>query len=359
MRAPRLIRKAFFKKTAFPEYLTFFITNRCNARCPHCFYHENINKATNELALEEIEKLAKSMPNISYLNITGGEPFLRNDIAQIVRLFYQHAKPEIVIIPTNGSLVENIINATSEILTSNSGINLEIAVSLDAYGKFHDDIKVFPGLFEKARESFFALKEIKKKHDNLKISIGMVLERNNQDLLEDSLLKFVEWKPDIIYLNMVRGNIKDPCLQGVDLNKYKKLSEKIEKNFQPRDFMSFVIASLGIYKRKIILKTLLEDRYQLPCYAGILNMVIYPDGTVNYCELKENSLGNLRDYNMDFKKLFSQPERMEFVRMIRETRCYCTHECNLSSNILFTPGTWLSLEIEFLKMLLNSLKKKN
>ncbi|MBN1234009.1 MAG: radical SAM protein [Candidatus Coatesbacteria bacterium] len=358
MRALRLLKKAFFKKTAYPEYLTFFITNRCNARCPHCFYHDNINKPVNELTIDEIEKLAISMPHISYLNITGGEPFIRSDIAKIVSLFYRYAEPEIVIIPTNGSLVENIINACSEILSANRGINLEIAISLDAYGKAHDDIKNFPGLFEKARESFYALKELKKKYVNLKTSIGMVFEKNNQDLLEDSLLKFIEWKPDIIYLNMVRGNIKDPCLQGVDINKYEKLSEKIERSFKPRNFMSFVIASLGIYKRKIILKTLLENRYQLPCYAGILNMVIYPDGTVNYCELLENSLGNLRDFDMNFKKLYSQTQRMEFVKLINENRCFCTHECNLSSNILFTPRTWFSLEIEFLKLLWNKMQKK-
>ena len=49
---------------------THFVTSTCNAKCAHCFYP--INQKNNELTLEEIDKLASTMPPIRLLLISGG-----------------------------------------------------------------------------------------------------------------------------------------------------------------------------------------------------------------------------------------------------------------------------------------------
>ena len=64
---------------------THFVTSVCNARCAHCFYP--INAGKNELTLEEIEKLTRTLPPIRLLLIGGGEPFLRRDLPEIIRLY--------------------------------------------------------------------------------------------------------------------------------------------------------------------------------------------------------------------------------------------------------------------------------
>ncbi len=345
----RLFYKSFFKKDAFPEYVTLFITNRCNARCPHCFYHNSLNKSMDELKIDELKRLAASMPHFAYLTITGGEPFIREDIADIVKAFSLNAKPALIIIPTNGSLTESILRQTQKILISCADQAIEIALSIDAYGDEHDNLKLYSGLFKRIEESYKGLNDLRSRYKNLKLSIGMVFQRENQGMLEDAFNKLLSWKPDMIYLNLIRGDIKDPSLQGVDLDLYARLSEAIQKRFKPRSPLGLLISAVGIMKRGIILKTLIEDRFQTSCYAGLINTVIYPDGTVSLCEILDKPIGNLRDFDMDMKNLWGTPKRRELVKWVRESKCFCTHECNLTSNILFNPLNWLRLGIILLK----------
>src|SRR3989344_2872711 len=91
-----------FKKE--PISLIHFVTNKCNARCKHCFIdfdHPDIFKG--ELNLEEIDRLTRSLgKSILNVNLTGGEPFLRKDFFEIVEMYFKNAKINSVYITTNG-----------------------------------------------------------------------------------------------------------------------------------------------------------------------------------------------------------------------------------------------------------------
>ena len=66
--------------------------------------------------------------------------------------------------------------------------------------------------------------------------------------------------------------------------------------------------------------------------------VMYPEGNIYPCEILDDThkIGNIRDFNLDFKKLWCQKSKEE-VKFIRKTKCFCTHECFNSVNILFNP----------------------
>ena len=66
---------------------THFVTSVCNARCAHCFYP--INAGKNELTLDEIGRFADTLPPIRLLLIGGGEPFLRRDLPEIVKIYFE------------------------------------------------------------------------------------------------------------------------------------------------------------------------------------------------------------------------------------------------------------------------------
>jgi len=85
-------KNIFIKKCASPIYLIFFVTEICNARCKHCFgnFSNEKEKAKEELSLEEINKISKNMDNLLYLLPTGGEPFLREDLPDIINVFYRN-----------------------------------------------------------------------------------------------------------------------------------------------------------------------------------------------------------------------------------------------------------------------------
>ncbi len=72
-------------KTAF-----VYITNRCNAKCEHCFYWDELNKNVDEMSLDDYKVLANNFKNdVNQVIITGGEPFLRKEIDQIFKIFFK------------------------------------------------------------------------------------------------------------------------------------------------------------------------------------------------------------------------------------------------------------------------------
>ena len=78
------VYKSVLKKNQLPSYFIFYPTSRCNLNCSHCFYHDSLNKRFNELSLAEIDSFTKTMDPLLSLVLTGGEPYLKHDLAQIV-----------------------------------------------------------------------------------------------------------------------------------------------------------------------------------------------------------------------------------------------------------------------------------
>src|SRR5438132_7227903 len=81
--------------------LILFVTSRCNSFCRTCFYHEELNQP-GDLTFEQIEKVSRTMPAITDLWLSGGEPTLRHDVSQIVDMFVRNNGVRRLIIPTNG-----------------------------------------------------------------------------------------------------------------------------------------------------------------------------------------------------------------------------------------------------------------
>ena len=125
----------------------FFVTSRCNSFCETCFYHAELNKR-GDLSFAEIEKVSQTIPPITDLWLSGGEPTLRKDVPQIVDLFVQNNGVSRVIIPTNGLIKERIYKIVESVLEKHQNLDLYLNVALDGYGKTHDKIRGGPGNWE-------------------------------------------------------------------------------------------------------------------------------------------------------------------------------------------------------------------
>ncbi|MFX0201995.1 MAG: radical SAM protein, partial [Candidatus Hodarchaeota archaeon] len=101
---------------ANPVTLTFSVTAACQSRCKTCHigtrYHADPQIAKQDLTLDEIEKIFQSLGHVYFLNISGGEPFLRPDLPQIIQLACKYLTPAIVHIPTNALTPQRIARAT-------------------------------------------------------------------------------------------------------------------------------------------------------------------------------------------------------------------------------------------------------
>src|SRR5438132_6679185 len=78
-----------------------FVTSRCNAFCKTCFYHEELNQP-GDMTFAHVEKISRTMPTITDLWLSGGEPTLRRDVIDIIDTFVRNNGVDRVIIPTNG-----------------------------------------------------------------------------------------------------------------------------------------------------------------------------------------------------------------------------------------------------------------
>src|SRR5918998_5834081 len=127
----------------------FFITSRCNARCETCFYHEELNRP-GDLTFAEIERVSRTMPPITDLWLSGGEPTLRHDASEIIDLFVRSNGVRRVIIPTNALIKSRVSEIVEGALQSHPELHLYLNVALDGYGQTHDRIRGVPGNWEKA-----------------------------------------------------------------------------------------------------------------------------------------------------------------------------------------------------------------
>jgi len=335
--------KIFYKNGVYPIHLTYFVTSRCNARCTHCFYWKELNKPKNELTLEEIKKISKTMPNFLYLLLTGGEPFLRKDLPEVVKIFSTNNKITNIVIPTNGFLTKNIVENTEKIL-NNTKAHIIIQISIDGLKKHHDKSRGVPGIFDKAIETFKRLKKLKSKYKNLNLGFIMTMFSTNQTILKETYKFLKTLQPDSIFLNIARGDLSNQDIKKIDFKYYKELNNLIREDFRKKELKGFsnfrfssIAKEVNIKTHEIITKTLETNKYQIPCYAGILDAVLTEHGDLYPCEILSMSLGNLRDHNYNFKKLWNSKKAKEIRKHIKNTKCFCTHECFINTNVLFNP----------------------
>jgi len=337
----KYLPKLISKKGSMPLYITFFVTNRCNLTCEHCFYSAELNKPTQELTLEEVEKMAKSMDPFPVLLYSGGETFLRKDLAEVTHMFYKYNHIKYLGIPTNGTFPKQTQEIAEKMCTLCPGTTIVLNFSIDGLEEEHNRIRGGNNTFRRAIDTFHLMKSLKPKYKNLRVGFITTFTATNQDTIEDLYDYLKMQDPDNISINLIRGTPKNPRVKDIDINKYKKVVAKVKKDLSDITLPGFdeMVASMGQYKYDMVAKTYEEDKFQTICYSSQIAAVIYPNGDVYPCEILDKSkmIGNIRDFDMDFRKLWMSKRNKELADWIVGTKCFCTHECNVHCNTAFNP----------------------
>ncbi len=357
-------KRVFFSGNASPLYLIFFVTSRCNCRCAHCFYWKELNKhVKEELSPEEIKKISESMEPLAFLALTGGEPFLRKDLPEIAKIFYENNAVRDFNIPTNGFSTVQIVESAKKIAADCQEAQIGIGISVDEVGKLHDRLRGAKGAFERAIKTFSQLKEAKKDFPNISVSFILNVNSFNQERLGE-ILSFLESKePDFIFSTLTRGSPKDPNTANLDILQYEKHYARLTKYNSGRLVSENAVVD-ALVRAKIALgaeieaKTFKEKKFQgIYCNASDKIGVLFPNGDVAPCELLGEKIGNIREFGYDFKALWNSWKNRELRKKIRGSKCFCTHECFLSSSILFNPRHWPMLFIKAAELKLKGREK--
>jgi hypothetical protein len=189
---PRLVGFSLYRLFDFPKLkpanITVSVTNRCNSRCLTCniwkYYSERSAQPEQELTIEEYEKIFASLGKSPFwVTLSGGEPFLRDDLPAICKDIVEKCNPRIINIPSNGLLKDTIRKMTREILEIASPSSLIINLSIDGLWDRHDQIRGVPGNFDGLLETYRNLTLLKQTYPELHVGIHSVVSRYSIDNL--------------------------------------------------------------------------------------------------------------------------------------------------------------------------------
>jgi MoaA/NifB/PqqE/SkfB family radical SAM enzyme len=343
---PRLLGYMAFRQFGAPRLLPFnlvlSVTYRCNSRCKTCNVWQ---RKAEELTKDEWREVFASLGHTPYyMTFSGGEPFLRDDIAEIVSSAVASCQPAIVTIPTNGLLGEVIVARVNEILEQAGKAQIGINLSLDGVGEQHDAIRGVKGNYEKALDTYRRLKEID--HPNLTLSIHTVVSRFNVEQIEEIYSGLSRLKPDSYISEVAEQRVE---LQTVDSDitpspeEYARVADFLAAEARnssatglARMTQAFRAQYYGLAKQ-----TLFEERQVIPCYAGFSSAHISPDGDVWACCTRAEPLGNLRDTNYEFAPIWVGQRAESMRRSIVAGECFCPMANVAYSNMLLHPPTLL------------------
>ncbi|MBA2663658.1 MAG: radical SAM protein [Bradymonadaceae bacterium] len=357
--APRLIQYKLsyhgLIRPPAPINLTYSITNKCNSRCRSCdiwkIYPAEKDRLKDELDLDQIEKLFQSVGPVYFFNISGGEPFLRKDIDQIILLACRYLKPSVVHVPTNALLPRRILQQTEHILSrmKDEGfghIKLTLKPSMDGVGDDHDWVRGVRGNWDKLLETVEGLKALQKDWPTLGVGVGTVISTMNIHKLPETIRAAEALNVDTYISEVAEERLEmRNATTGItpDHARYRTAIRPFQRSTRQRmeSLAGLELLTQGMrhYYYDMTARWLQERRQIIPCYAGISNVHISAYGEVWPCAVlaDSNALGNVKDHDYDFWKVWHGEAATDVRQSIKRGACDCPLANQAYANILLSP----------------------
>ena len=310
-----------------PREICLILTYRCNAKCNMCNVWHHPTKPADEITVKDIEKLPSGL---RFINITGGEPFTRQDINEIIG--FVRKKTKRVVISTNGFFTDRIINLCEKYP------DVGIRISIEGLQKNNDAIRGIPDGFDRGLRTLLTLRKMGIKD----IGFGMTVQDINcKDLIplyELSNALGYEFATATLhnshYFHKLDNRIQD---KEMVCNEFSKLVvELLKSNSIKKWFRAYLNYGLMNY--------IYEGERLLKCEMGIEACFIDPHGDVLACNGMEAkiSMGNIKEQTFD--DIWNSNKANE-VRRAVET---CNKQCWMVGNVapvmkkhILIPAKWV------------------
>ena len=312
---------------ALPANITVSTSYHCNSRCKTC----NVWLLPNDdLRLDEWDRVFQSLGDAPYwFTFSGGEPTLRGDLPEMVKSAYDHCKPGIINIPTNGILDKVIPPRIERVLEFVPKSELIINLSIDGIGEKHDEIRGVKNNWSRAMSTYRQLKDLQRDHKNLTIGIHTVISSYNVDSLPE-LCEFVqrELKPDSFITEIAEERVElDTVGLGITptAEAYTVAIDALLESLHDSKLTPVAEVTQAFRRQyyELVKRTLREQRQIIPCMAGVASAQIAPNGDVWTCCVRAESMGNLREHDYDFGEVWKTGKAKELRRSIKAGECHC------------------------------------
>lgn len=289
-----------------PIAVSFELTHSCSCNCRHCDHGGRLQKETR-LEAQDYRRLERELSPV-LLQLSGGEPTLREDLLDIVAAVKEKSGMPYLIVVTNGSnLTEELYLACVE-----AGVN-QFSVSLDFPDDRHDDFRRYRGLYRHLEQLIPRLAA----HGRRNIVMNTAITRWNLPVLEDCYRKAAEWGVNISYSAYTSKRTGDPQFEIRTPEELALLKQTLDRLLDIKRKTGGVVNSdwtlAGTYQ--------FFKNGEVPgCRAGVRYLVVNPDGTFRPCSM----------YDLRYRSLAEMKEK--FVRHNQCGACYVSIRAYLSAD---------------------------
>ena len=318
-----------------PLKLNLCLTYWCQYKCKTCNIWQR--KPADELTTDEIVALVRENPNVNWVDLTGGEIFLRRDIDDVFdAIVTGWSRLAILHFPTNGFQTDRIVRSVERIAGRGPARTI-VTVSVDGDEALNDEIRGIKGGFRRQMETVNALRRV----PGIVTALGMTLSTHNLGKFEETFAACSRACPgltvDDIHLNVAQrsghyyGNADmdavapDPMSARVDMNRYRSLRGTAHS---PRQLLESAYL-------KHLDRFLLTGRTPMPCHALRASCFIDPWGVVYPCITYSRPMGRLRDTGMRLDPIWNDARTAQVQQEIWRGECpQCWTACEAYQSIL-------------------------
>jgi len=301
------------------------VTYRCNSRCVMCDTWQFPSERDREIKASDLE----SLPSMTRLNITGGEPFLRKDLGEILDVVKKRAKR--IVISTNGFLTKT----TLEVMRQHPDVGIRI--SFDGIGETHDRVRGVAKAHERALETLKGLKKLGIKDLGIAVTISDQNARDLTALFDLACEHEVELATAILH------------------NAYyfhKEDNEIIDKGLVEREVMNLMGKYLGSrhpkdWFRAYFTRGVLDQMYgrprELKCTMATDSFYVDPYGNVRPCNVMDLPFGNIME--KPFDEIWKSPETQKARQCVEacEINCWMIGSVgHLMRQKVWVPLLWIA-----------------
>jgi MoaA/NifB/PqqE/SkfB family radical SAM enzyme len=327
-----------------PINVTISVTFNCPSRCLTC----NVtSRKAKELSVDEYRKIFRSLGRDPFwVTISGGEPFLRPDLADIVDVIVAESRPQIVNIPTSGTTHKHIFELLPRMLQATRGMQFTVNFSLDEIGERHDAIRRTPRNWVKTLESIRFAKSLKKDFPHLVVGIHSVISVFNVKRFPEIYDELLALEPDS-YITEVAEERAELLTVGTGITPppedYAEAVDFLIRRMKAsrRSGFASVVEAFRLEYYELVKRILSERRQVIRCYAGLTSCHIAADGDLWGCCVRAEPVGNLRDADYDFARLWQGEAARRFRRSVKNLECQCPLANASYTNMLMDAGSLL------------------
>ena len=295
-------------KTPNPTDASIILTYRCPMRCQMC----NIWKYPTNRSEEIQAKDLTSLPKLKFINLTGGEPFIREDLDAIVEECYNHT--DRIVSSTSGWFEDRVIELAKKFP------NIGIRISIEGLSEKNDELRGHDGGFDKGLRTLLSLKKMGVKDIGFGCTVSNHNSKDMLSLYQLSLSMGMEFATAAFH-NSYYFHKEDNLISNKEevCNDFRQLIEWQLKENNPKSWFRAWF-NMGL------INYIEGGRRMLPCEAGSANFFIDPWGEVYPCNGMEDkfwklSMGNIHQHT------FNEIWESEQAAIVREKVRNCPKNC--------------------------------